>query len=163
MRRSARELVKNSKSRYLPEELRRRPIARDSLGRPLCRWCDGVVSPPRRSFCSAACVDEWTIRSSGLCLRASVYQRDQGVCAHCGLDTSDLQAYLRQIEDSTKRAELLTAHGLSESRIRSSLWEADHILPVSEGGGCCGLEGLRTLCWKCHQAETSALMRRRSR
>lgn len=29
-------------------------------------------------------------------------------------------------------------------------WEADHIIPVSKGGGCCGLDNLRTLCRKCH-------------
>ena len=30
------------------------------------------------------------------------------------------------------------------------LWEADHIVPVKDGGGCCGLENYRTLCRKCH-------------
>lgn len=39
-------------------------------------------------------------------------------------------------------------------------WEADHIIPVAEGGGCCGLENLRTLCRDCHEAETAALRRR---
>jgi len=42
------------------------------------------------------------------------------------------------------------------------LWEADHILPVSEGGGECGLEGLRTLCLPCHRAATRQLMHRRA-
>lgn len=38
-----------------------------------------------------------------------------------------------------------------------SFWEADHIVPVSEGGGFCGLENLRTVCQPCHRAETAAL------
>lgn len=41
-------------------------------------------------------------------------------------------------------------------------WEADHIVPVVEGGGLCGLENYRTLCLACHRAETAALAARRA-
>ena len=44
----------------------------------------------------------------------------------------------------------------------SSVWEADHIVPVVEGGGGCGLEGYRTLCQPCHAKETKALAARRA-
>ena len=30
------------------------------------------------------------------------------------------------------------------------IWQADHIIPVAEGGGLCGLENMRTLCVLCH-------------
>jgi len=40
------------------------------------------------------------------------------------------------------------------------MWEMDHIIPVSEGGGSCGLDNLRTLCIRCHKAETAALKSR---
>jgi hypothetical protein len=43
--------------------------------------------------------------------------------------------------------------------LESSLWEADHIVPVSEGGGQCGLDNYRTLCVPCHKAETARLKR----
>lgn len=43
------------------------------------------------------------------------------------------------------------------------LWEMDHIVPVVEGGGGCGLDNLRTLCLACHRAETAALAARRAR
>jgi 5-methylcytosine-specific restriction endonuclease McrA len=36
----------------------------------------------------------------------------------------------------------------------------DHIVPVIEGGGGCGLDNLRTLCRKCHVEETAALRKR---
>lgn len=47
-----------------------------------------------------------------------------------------------------------------------SLWQVDHVVPVSEGGGQCGLQNLRTLCSPCHaevtrlQAGTRARARR---
>jgi 5-methylcytosine-specific restriction endonuclease McrA len=45
---------------------------------------------------------------------------------------------------------------------RENLWDADHIVPVAEGGGECSLENLRTLCIWCHQNETAKLRRRLS-
>jgi 5-methylcytosine-specific restriction endonuclease McrA len=39
----------------------------------------------------------------------------------------------------------------------ASLWEADHIVPVAEGGGGCGPDGYRTLCLRCHRSETAKL------
>jgi 5-methylcytosine-specific restriction endonuclease McrA len=39
-------------------------------------------------------------------------------------------------------------------------WQADHIVPVAEGGGNCGLENFRTLCTPCHQNETQKLNHR---
>ena len=38
--------------------------------------------------------------------------------------------------------------------------QADHTLPVAEGGGCCGIGNFRTLCVPCHRQETEALRRR---
>jgi 5-methylcytosine-specific restriction enzyme A len=41
------------------------------------------------------------------------------------------------------------------------LWDADHIVPVVEGGGECDLANLQTLCLKCHRERTAALRKRR--
>ncbi|MGI4756452.1 MAG: HNH endonuclease signature motif containing protein [Janthinobacterium lividum] len=43
---------------------------------------------------------------------------------------------------------------------RRSLWDADHIRPVVEGGGQCNLGNLRTLCVACHRKATAALRAR---
>ena len=43
---------------------------------------------------------------------------------------------------------------------RSTYWDADHIIPVAEGGGECDLENLRTLCLKCHKETTRQLATR---
>lgn len=52
--------------------------------------------------------------------------------------------------------------GLKPDRHFRSLWEADHIVAVVEGGGECGLEGFRTLCLRCHRLETAKLAKRRA-
>src|SRR5262249_30993667 len=57
------------------------------------------------------------------------------------------------------RLRLLAKWGLKRIS-RSSLWDADHIVPVVEGGGECDLENLRTLCLICHRQQTLALRRR---
>lgn len=46
---------------------------------------------------------------------------------------------------------------------RQSGWDADHIIPVVEGGGGCGIDGMRTLCHPCHKDQTAALAARRAR
>lgn len=45
-----------------------------------------------------------------------------------------------------------------------SCWEADHIVPVVEGGGgmAGGLDNVRTLCVPCHRRETADLAARRA-
>jgi hypothetical protein len=40
------------------------------------------------------------------------------------------------------------------------LWDADHILPVAEGGGECDLDNIRTLCLLCHRTATKELRAR---
>jgi 5-methylcytosine-specific restriction protein A len=45
------------------------------------------------------------------------------------------------------------------ARGRRTWWEADHIVPVVEGGDS-GLDNVRTLCLPCHREETAALRER---
>lgn len=46
-------------------------------------------------------------------------------------------------------------HGGQQVSTRT-LWEADHIVPLAEGGAP-GPENARTMCLRCHKAETAAL------
>ncbi len=48
------------------------------------------------------------------------------------------------------------------STLKRRLWEMDHVVPVVEGGGSCGIENLRTLCRACHRRETACLAKRRA-
>ena len=76
-------------------------------------------------------------------MRLKVFERDKGICAACGFDTMRL-------------ARKPWARGTGH------LWQADHIIPVIEGGGECGLDNYRTLCTDCHKAETAKLRQRLS-
>jgi 5-methylcytosine-specific restriction protein A len=136
----------------------RAELPRGPNGRILCRWCNLETPQGRVTFCSEWCVHEWRLRSDAGYLRAQVFERDQGVCAGCGLDTVAEWRRIKRIARA-RRAGLLRDWGLKSLR-RSSLWDADHITPVAEGGGECDLSNIRTLCLKCHGKATAELRAR---
>jgi 5-methylcytosine-specific restriction protein A len=127
-------------------------------GRALCRWCNLEVPPRRSTFCSDWCVHEWKLRSDPGYLRDQVFQRDQGICAICKVDTRAAYFELKRSR-GTHRERLLARWGLKRIN-RKSLWDADHIVPVAEGGGECDVDNLRTLCLACHRRETLELRQR---
>lgn len=130
-------------------------LPRGPGGRALCRWCQLEVPAGRRTFCSNYCVHEWKLRSNPGYLRECVLARDRGICAACGIDT--LAEYVRLKRMRRDKRELaIEAWGL-KTLARRSLWDADHIVPVVEGGGECDLSNLRTLCLRCHRGATAAL------
>src|ERR1700722_19231845 len=134
------------------------PLGPNNL--PLCRWCDlEILAKRRRTFCSDYCVHQWRLRSDPGDLRDQGFLRDAGVCAECRVDT--VKAY-RELKRSRgeARAVALAMWGVRSVTARRSLWDADHILPVAEGGGECDLENLRTLCLMCHREATAELRRR---
>jgi 5-methylcytosine-specific restriction protein A len=133
-------------------------IDRGPDGRPLCRWCRTEVPKGRRSFCSEKCVHEWKLRTDPGYLRDKAFARDRGVCAQCGADTVALRRDLRKLDFAARR-QFLKRWKLREGS-RKSLWDADHIVPVAEGGGQCDLSNIRTLCLVCHRQVTARLRER---
>jgi 5-methylcytosine-specific restriction protein A len=123
-----------------------------------CRWCTAVLPKRRRTFCSDACVHEWRLRTDPGYLREKVFDRDRGVCARCCADTVALKRDMRKLDFAARRLFLKT-WGLKEGS-RKSLWDADHVVPVAEGGGQCDLSNMRTLCLLCHRKATAALRER---
>lgn len=161
-------------------------LPKGANGRALCRWCQAEVPKGRHSFCNDECVHEWKIRSQPQYARECVAERDKGVCAVCGLDTEELKrnnrAAYREFRDHYYRdRHFLNWDSLQEAShawlskesgragwpkgatLDSTLWQADHIVPVVEGGGSCGLDNLRTLCLPCHRQVTRELRGRLAR
>jgi len=133
-------------------------LERGPGGRPLCRWCRTEVPKGRRTFCSDTCVHDWKLRTDPGYLREKVFDRDQGVCAQCGKNTVALRRDMRKLDYAARR-QFLKEWRLVEGS-RKSLWDADHIIPVAEGGGQCDLTNMRTLCLLCHREATRALRER---
>jgi 5-methylcytosine-specific restriction enzyme A len=127
-------------------------------GRPLCRWCNLEVPPRRFTFCSDWCVHEWRLRTDIGYLREQVLLRDGGICAMCQVDARAAYLELRRSR-GTHRLKLLERWGL-KGITRKTLWDADHVIPVVEGGGECDLANIRTLCLMCHRQQTLELRRR---
>ena len=114
-------------------------------GRAACLQCCGDIVDPRRStFCGKDCADVFYVKSRPDHARLRVFERDKGICQKCGKDVFEGTGRKRR------------------SRGTGDLWQADHILPVVEGGGECTLANLRTLCIICHNIETASLAKRRA-
>lgn len=62
-------------------------------------------------------------------------------------------------KNTTSRV-LKKATALIRNPQEGSFWQADHILPVIEGGGSCGWTNFRTLCTACHRVVTGELRAR---
>jgi 5-methylcytosine-specific restriction protein A len=126
-------------------------LPRGPGGGTLCRWCrqEIPVGSARRTFCSGekasfsrktgeivsggdGCVHEHCLRSNPGYARECLWARDRGKCALCPTVCAR----------------------------KGGGWQADHIVPVVEGGGSCGLDNLRTLCTECHKRETAKLRAR---
>lgn len=139
-----------------------------------CRGCGEPVPKGRRNWCGQECIDRHLLRNNGATARAKTFERDHGVCAECARDTEALKAKLerwfRAVHERDSMAQyrrrMDDPHRLRwHLRLKwrqTHLWEMDHILPVVEGGGGCGLDNLRTLCRPCHRRATKALARRRA-
>lgn len=89
----------------------------------------------------------------------------RGVCPRCGRQPILRIGYehraivfelLEKLRYTAKFIERLRREPFSAPHF----WEADHIVPVVEGGGGCGLDNLRTLCIPCHRLYTAALAKR---
>ena len=141
----------------------RHALPRGPNGLPLCRWCElEVLAKRRRTFCSDYCVHQWRLRTDPGYLRDQVFARDRGICAVCHIDTIAAYNALKRARGPA-RAAGLHLYGMKSITTRRSLWDADHIRPVAEGGGQCDLDNLRTLCLLCHREATAQLRTRLKR
>lgn len=157
-------------------------IKRDQDGRKLCSCgCGRHPVHPRINWFSQECVDQWKIRNDPKTVSYLVKARDKGVCAICGIDTiAEHARYRKALTDHYEavvhdrhRVSWISAETIENLTLRDTpkppegfpglsmrWWQADHIVPVVEGGGQCGLENYRTLCIPCHKRVTRELRAR---
>ncbi|NXF01596.1 ZRAB3 endonuclease, partial [Smithornis capensis] len=154
--------------------------ALDGRGQPLCLSCQQPTaqlqpSPGRAwdtRFCSHACQEDFSIRSSQSYLRAKVFEVEHGVCQFCQQNAQELYLSVKGAPRS-QRKQLLESSWMSHlplgqlnEMIRSptegQFWQVDHIQPVYSGGGQCSLENLQTLCTLCHRERTAKQAKERS-
>jgi 5-methylcytosine-specific restriction enzyme A len=150
---------------------RKRPLG--PLGERLCYNCGGPLPKGKPFNCSSECSEEWRGKTSPSYMRYLILKRDKGVCAHCGLDTVALrkeydairkaESSIERRDENSPRNQFIKAHGIPWGRVSTDWWDADHIEPVVEGGGECGLSNFRTLCIPCHAKETRELAARRAK
>lgn len=153
--------------------------ARAARQQARCKLCCGPVEPPRRTLCSDSCAHQLTLRAQGSYLRKCLVRRDSAVCSICGVNAgaaaraavkaavavkgkgasveAQLAAATQALTGDPSWVKLVPHLRLSPRRQKpmvGSLWQGDHINPVSNGGGLCGLENMRTLCSVCHSDVT---------
>lgn len=144
---------------------RKRPLGPN--GERLCFNCNGPLPKGKPFNCSTKCSEEWRQRTSPAAMRWAVHKRDKGICAECGTDTDKLKLEYNAMpkadclaDAESKRRIFLERHGIPFARSSGDFWDADHIVPVVEGGGECGIQNIRTLCIPCHAKETAKLRER---
>ena len=144
------------------------------VGGKCCAYCGGDLSSASRlpgvssTYCSRECADQGQLKRGRGMLRAQVFALEGGVCRLCGIDGHALYTRLLGLEPAERLNALCNANyklpksakaldRLLQNPREGDFWQADHILAVSEGGGSCGLDNLRTLCVPCHDTETAKL------
>lgn len=150
-----------------------------------CRLCAGEIAAPRRTFCCDECVHFHLLRTSGSHVRKALALRDAGRCALCGVDAAAAcrearRAVREAVAHGTPAVDAALACSVADGPFagyarlggggrrrvprvsEGSFWQADHAVAVQEGGGCCGLSNLRTLCSPCHAVVTAEHARRRA-
>jgi hypothetical protein len=139
-----------------------------------CTWCGQSVrqhgSNRRTHWCSAECVEAFKqLRPSHV--RRIVHARDQGRCSACGRECEKMLALLGQMSalgpDWATTCEELRRHwtslGFKQHQRWGAYWEADHVVPVADGGGLATPQQMQTLCSPCHTLKTkSGASRRRA-
>lgn len=100
----------------------RRQRVQDSVERQMpprkkgrCRWCGNEVQAPRRTWCSDACVEQYTLLTDPAKFRPYVFERAHGRCQLCNVDLARRQ---RLIDAWTSRVAPIVWSGVVAPRAR---------------------------------------------
>lgn len=119
-----------------------------------CTWCGTQVKRPRILWCSQGCVGAYEATQPGT-LRRLVYQRDEGICASCGVDCDALTCQLRVDPSKVVPQPNWPQWGLAFLLAhKTTVWQMDHRHPLHLGGEPFNLDNLVTLCCVCHSVKS---------
>lgn len=126
-----------------------------------------------KGICQLCGTDTRKLKSTllGLWKKAALLCRDRGLLQNLHAD-SQYRALNAEYAQAAQELSQRGFHGFALELPRAwrprklwrepaDLWEADHILPVSEGGDH-DPQNLRTLCQPCHKQQTRRLVNRRA-
>lgn len=134
---------------------------------PFKRSLRGCALLHHELFCSGDCLQRYFQRTTTGTLRRQLFDIEGGVCQDCGLDCASLQEAIKFLPPAKREERIIvfapkfTLHPNMMKALCSGpvmaghLWHADHIVPVWQGGGECGLDNMRTLCVCCHADVTA--------
>lgn len=126
-----------------------RHATRDAQGNRFCCWCGTGIKAPRLRWCGDSCVREYKIAKGdqGAAKRAIRDRDGKGETLVCALCSCTLERYEQK--------------GAWRDQHDVATWEADHTVPICEGGAL-HLDNLRALCVPCHRNATRELRRRQA-
>ncbi|KAL7512709.1 hypothetical protein ACHAXN_009750 [Cyclotella atomus] len=149
----------------------------DIINGKACAWCGETLllqsnTVVDATYCSYKCAEEGRVRRGGMYssarIRSQIFSLEHGVCCLCKLDAHALYNRILSLHPAERLNALMKANfklpksptalnKLLQDPKEQDFWQADHIVAVSEGGGGCGIDNLRTLCTTCHSIETEKL------
>ena len=126
------------------------PLSQDVFGRTLCRYCkEEPVQAPYRAFCSYRCCREFRIRRYPEVAKEEYIKAYGDQCVKCKKSEHILYGAWKEAYDR------LFGMALDDLLKPFPFFQLDHIRPVIDGGGECGLDNLRLLCRACHGGITA--------
>lgn len=100
-----------------------------------CRKCKGELTGRKTRFCSYNCSEAFWMLRHWANFRLDIFKEDNWTCRRCGYEA---------------------AHN------GTAALQADHIIPLADGGPEFLRSNIRTLCIPCHKVITKAWHNRRS-
>lgn len=135
-----------------------------------CAYCGVPIVGRRKKWCGKTCgyqafTEVMARRGNSKALRELALERDNGICAKCGVDSLKLYRILSAAEgvaywDDARlhpnRPHFILLKDLVQKLgygLVQTLWQADHIIEVRHGGSH-EMDNIQTLCIKCHKLKT---------